>query len=433
MSSGSGANRGLDDCGGCSGISVATPLTVFNRPGLSAIAYRVGTHAEFLQSMLAGLTDAKRPILGGLNTRDTDDLSIALLDSWAVVADVLTFYQERIANEGYLRTATERLSVLELARLIGYELRPGVAASTLLAFTLESAPGSPELVTLTKPIKVNSIPGPGEKPQTYESVETIDARIAWNTLLPRTTEPQTIGMGTKEVWLAGTTNNLTAGDAILIVGAERAGDPTSDRWDFRFIKTVEPDVANKRTRVTWQEGLGWKRFGPARWVFPAAISQEVHVFRQKSGLFGANAPDWRVMPNLLKNDYLGLPENGTPPTYDDWPGFSISAASRTAPGLQGEYYDNYDFTTLKFKRIDPTVNFAWGAGSPRPIIGADTFSVRWTGWITPPGGANYTFYVTHDDGVRLWIDDQLVIDSWADTPPIESTSSPIRLEKNRPA
>ena len=59
--------------------------------------------------------------------RDDDDFSIALLDAWATVADVLTFYQERIANEAYLRTATERLSVLELARLIGYQLRPGVA------------------------------------------------------------------------------------------------------------------------------------------------------------------------------------------------------------------------------------------------------------------------------------------------------------------
>ena len=58
------------------------------------------------------------------------------------LGDVLTFYQERIANESYLRTATERLSVLELARLIDYQLRPGVAASTYLAFTLEDAPGA---------------------------------------------------------------------------------------------------------------------------------------------------------------------------------------------------------------------------------------------------------------------------------------------------
>ena len=60
-----------------------------------------------------------------------------MLDAWAAVADVLTFYQERIANEGYLRTATERRSVLELARLVGYQPRPGVASSVYLAYTLD--------------------------------------------------------------------------------------------------------------------------------------------------------------------------------------------------------------------------------------------------------------------------------------------------------
>ena len=56
------------------------------------------------------------------------------------MGDVLTFYGERIATESYLRTATERRSILELARLIGYELKPGVAASTLVAFTVEDPP-----------------------------------------------------------------------------------------------------------------------------------------------------------------------------------------------------------------------------------------------------------------------------------------------------
>ena len=81
--------------------------------------------------------------LQGLKTRDDDDFSIALLDATATMADVLTFYQERIANESYLRTATERRSLLELARLIGYELRPGVAASAFLAFTMDDTPGAP--------------------------------------------------------------------------------------------------------------------------------------------------------------------------------------------------------------------------------------------------------------------------------------------------
>ena len=66
-----------------------------------------------------------------------------LLDAFAVTGDVLTFYQERIANEGYLGTATQDRSVRELARLIGYEPSPGVSAGTYLAFTLDSDPETP--------------------------------------------------------------------------------------------------------------------------------------------------------------------------------------------------------------------------------------------------------------------------------------------------
>src|SRR6185436_20539055 len=94
-------------------------------------------------SMIAQLSGSGIPELRKLRTRDDDDFTIALLDSWAMVCDVLAFYQERIANESYLLTATERTSIINLSRLIGYVLRPGVAASTWMAFTLETGAGSP--------------------------------------------------------------------------------------------------------------------------------------------------------------------------------------------------------------------------------------------------------------------------------------------------
>src|SRR5262245_3636467 len=106
-----------DDCGCCAGLGVQTPAEVNNRAGLGAIAYRAGTHAQFKASMLADLSSSRHPQLGALETREDSDFSIALLDAWATVADVLTFYQERIANESYLRTATERFSLVEMAWL----------------------------------------------------------------------------------------------------------------------------------------------------------------------------------------------------------------------------------------------------------------------------------------------------------------------------
>src|ERR1035437_5731204 len=108
-------------CGCCSGISFATPQGESNLPGFSAIRYRAGTWATFRESMLARLSSADYPALAYLKTRDTDDFSIALLDASAVVFDIFTFYQERLANESYLRTATQLRSLTELARLIGYQ------------------------------------------------------------------------------------------------------------------------------------------------------------------------------------------------------------------------------------------------------------------------------------------------------------------------
>ena len=135
--------RDLNDCGCCEGVTAETPAAVTNRPGLSAVAYRIGEHATFKASMLSALSATDNAEMQALKTRAPDDFTLALTDAWAAALDVLTFYQERLANESYLRTATERLSVLHLARLIGYELRPGVAASTSLAFTLDETAGSP--------------------------------------------------------------------------------------------------------------------------------------------------------------------------------------------------------------------------------------------------------------------------------------------------
>jgi hypothetical protein len=109
----------------------------FNLPNRSTINYRLDVHGGFLQRMqdklhLVGsdFSGAGSHPLRRLNAGSTGDPAIAMLDAWATVADVLSFYQERIANEGFLRTATERSSILELARLIGYELAPGAAAET---------------------------------------------------------------------------------------------------------------------------------------------------------------------------------------------------------------------------------------------------------------------------------------------------------------
>ena len=187
------SDPGLNTCGCCAGLDAETPVRIDNPPGQAAIAYRVGVHARFKESLLARLSSAELPALAALSTREDGDFTIALCDALATTLDVLAFYQERIANENFLHTAIERRSILELARLIGYELAPGVAASTYLAFTLQEVPGSPALaagpVEIPIGTRVQSVPGPGEQPQSFEAVESVEARAEWNAIPVRPRSP----------------------------------------------------------------------------------------------------------------------------------------------------------------------------------------------------------------------------------------------------
>ncbi len=99
---------------------------------------------------------------------------------------------------------------------------------------------------------------------------------------------------------------------------------------------------------------------------------------------------------------------------------AVAAAPEIGTGLKGEYYNNIDFTDLKLTRTDGTVNFDWGYGSPDTSIAVDTFSARWTGQVMAKYSENYTFFTTSDDGVRLWVNNQLVVDRFVDQPATEA-------------
>jgi hypothetical protein len=107
----------------------------------------------------------------------------------------------------------------------------------------------------------------------------------------------------------------------------------------------------------------------------------------------------------------GGPELTTAPTA---PPAQTPVQAGSGVGLLGEYYDNMDLTTLKVTRIDPTLNFNWAGGSPDSSIDADTFSVRWTGQVQPRYTGDITFYVSADDGERLWVNNQQIINEWVD-------------------
>ena len=320
-----------------------TPGAIFNRPGLSSLSCRVGVHGAFKATLLANLAAQT-----GLHVGEDGDFSVALADAFSVMADTLTFYQERIANEAYLRTATERRSTLELARLIDYSPRPGVAASAYLAFTLEDAPGAPKQAAapldLPARLKVQSLPDPGQMPQTFETVEEIEARPEWNAIKPLSLRPQTVSADMETVLLSGVGVDVKPGDAVLIAAESN---------DVKRVGAVARDAANGVTRIDlsvdppdpppyvppiydpgfffagWplldnvlvDRGLYGRTFAQHdveamarinRWSLPrlrkclrrhvaahraVPVETGVFVFRQRAALFGHNAPKYLALPS----------------------------------------------------------------------------------------------------------------------------------------
>ncbi|HTF09970.1 MAG TPA: hypothetical protein VK659_17525 [Asanoa sp.] len=295
----------------------AAAPSVWNPPGLAVLRRRIATHATATERMRAALSEPGRDLaLRALARHGTEDPSIGLLDTWAYVADVVAFYSERIAHEGYLRTATQRGSVRELARTLGYELRPGVAAQADLVFFVQDGPGTPDAVLVPAGTPAQSVPraapigappGPAELPQTFETVDDLEVRAGWNVLPAVDSVPQDFGFGRDHLWLRGASTTVRAGDPVLVVGSERIAygawppaDPRppetlddDERWDFRVVTAVEPgyDGHTGWVRLLLDRPIG--RHSGRNLVAEADVA--VYAFATRGRLFGWNAPD----PNLL--------------------------------------------------------------------------------------------------------------------------------------
>jgi acetyl esterase/lipase len=110
--------------------------------------------------------------------------------------------------------------------------------------------------------------------------------------------------------------------------------------------------------------------------------------------------------------------------------FTVTQAgdpNSTGTGLLGEYFDDTSLGNWRLTRTDAAVNFDWGTGSPDAAVSSDTFAARWTGQVVPYLTETHTFYVRADDGVRLWVGGQLIIDSWADQSGATERSGSIQL------
>ncbi|NUP16894.1 MAG: putative baseplate assembly protein [Streptomyces sp.] len=223
-----------DDCG-CGGACRGghderlAPAPVHNPPGRTALDYRVGEYGSFRAALLDRLASPAYPALDGLTVRTPDDPAIGLLDATAVLGDLLTFHSERIADEAYIRTANEHRSLVLLGRLVGHRPRPGVAAATHLAYTLERDPRAEALsVLIPRGARSHSVPASAnEQSLTFETSRDLTARWDWNELKVRRRRPSLVTPEDlerrSELFVEGTANSLQTGDQLLFVFGEQAG------------------------------------------------------------------------------------------------------------------------------------------------------------------------------------------------------------------
>jgi hypothetical protein len=183
-----------------------------------------------------------------------------------------------------------------------------------------------------------------------------------------------------------------------------AGGIPADRFSARWTRTLSFAPGNYRFDVFSDDGV-------RLWVNNVLIIDEWR--NQDNGRFSAN-----VMLSGTTNLRVEYFENGGRAAVSvNWSGGTTSPGTGgpiTSGAWIGEYYNNRHLSgSPSATRSDAVINFNWGDGSPMPGISNDNFSVRWTRDLFFPAGT-YRFDVFSDDGVRLWVNNQLVIDQWRD-------------------
>jgi hypothetical protein len=257
------------------------PRKILNRPGLGAIAYRIGTYADMRGYMLARL-DAE-PALASFTHRKGDDPAIALLESAAIVGDILSFYQQLYANEAYLRTAQWGESVADLVKLLGYRLAPGLGGHA--RFALIANGSAPVIVSQGFGFKAQLDGSP--KPANFETTAPVTAYPGlseFHLYRPRYTPSIVNGIDTFVVSGAGDAVSLKAGDK-LMVGVARVDDGSLDHSQIVVVDktwvSFETRYVKTKGAITCLDSL-FTIFAPALFqtIFPTG----------RSATSGASAP-----------------------------------------------------------------------------------------------------------------------------------------------
>ncbi len=305
-----------------------------NPPLRSALDFRLGVISSFYQRLSSELrvAEARMPNgqtwypYEGLASRPDEDWIGALLMAWASAGDILCFYQERLINEGYLRTAQQPESLQQLLASLGIRrtgggfpgtapgpgpaptakpggsaapvpvtLDPGCAAIADLVLGFAGVRGGPTRIILTEGSLVRTLLAGGG----FDFLETdhaIVARREWSAMSvwqPPAPRPESLSVTAPGVLLAGTDTGLRPGDIILCVGTGGDGNPVHA---LRAVSTVQVLTALSLTEVTWAPAV------PDRPGTGAIGQPKLYRFARRTGLFGADSAVLATLPRRRRLD-----------------------------------------------------------------------------------------------------------------------------------
>jgi len=261
----------------------------------------------------------------GWHPGTANDYQTMFVELWAYLADILTFYQERIANEAYLGTASLRESLLRLVGLIDYHPKPGAGASGLVAFTVSKGSS----LTVPAGFRVGSKPSPGRSAAVFETSSALAASGDNSSIRLSLVSPD-IPFTENTIIFQGFNNRLGVDDYILAVENQGRADEAAHLLQLSAVST---DKVSNTTTINWLQEIGGGSYNQA------SKEASFYALRVTAAPFGANAPQWETLSPTLTNSDSTHP---SAPYRTNWeiPAFDVTfleefRTSLAAPGAAG--------------------------------------------------------------------------------------------------
>ncbi len=249
------------------------PKTIANPSGRDNIAYRSGDYTTFRHALL--LSRPGETELANWRPGGQGDLALQMVEWWAYLADILTFYNERIANQSYLRTADLPESVQRLIRLLGYRPRPGIGATGVLAALLNGA--AP--FTLPQGLQLQSKPGPGKQPQLFELNADTPVQLP-DAVAAEAAPNSALFDNNSSVLVKGVITGLKQDDPLLLL--EKKWQGQNKNYALVTVKELTPEKdlrGRTNTRIKFNESLAALASARAKDYRLLKSAQSAHVWQ----------------------------------------------------------------------------------------------------------------------------------------------------------